>query len=87
MNRGAESITLSSSAQLDTHFAAIRQGDAAPSTLPLKLSMLGKTQTIMSQVSQWKQQGDKAMFDLSFDLSLRKSDIKVPSVLLFIRVG
>ena len=72
---------------IDTPFSAIRQGDAAPSTLPLKLTMLGKTQTITGRISQWKLQGDKATFDLDFDLSLKKSDIKVPSVLLFIRVG
>lgn len=37
---------------IDTPFAAIWQGDAAPSALPLKLSMLGKTQTITGQISQ-----------------------------------
>lgn len=72
---------------IDTPFSAIRQGDAAPATLPLKLTMLGKTQTITGRISHWKHQGDKASFDLDFDLSLKKSDIKVPSVLLFIRVG
>ena len=30
---------------------------------------------------------DKACFDLNFDFSLKKSDIKVPSVLFFIRAG
>ena len=74
-------------AVIDAPFTAIRQGDAAPATLPLKLTMLGKTQTITGRISQWKQQGDKASFDLDFDLSLKKSSIKVPSVLLFIRVS
>lgn len=74
-------------AVIDTPFAAIRQGDATPATLPLKLTLLGKTQTIMGKISHWKQEGDKATFDLDFDLSLKKSDIKVPSVLLVIRVG
>lgn len=72
---------------IDTPFAALHQGDAVPVTLPLKLTMLGKTQTITGRISHWKQQGDKASFDLDFDLSLKKSDIKVPTVLLFIRVG
>lgn len=72
---------------IDTSFNAIRQGDAAPATLPLKLTLLGKTQTVMGRISQWKQQGDKASFDLDFDLSLKTSNIKVPSVLLVIRVG
>ena len=30
---------------------------------------------------------DKACFDLNYDFSLKKSDIKVPSVLFFIRAG
>jgi polyisoprenoid-binding protein YceI len=72
---------------IDTPFTAIRQGDAVPATLPLKLTMLGKTQTITGMISHWQQRGDKATFELDFDLSLKKSDIKVPSVLLFIRVG
>ena len=72
---------------IDTPFTAIRQGDAEPATLPLKLTMLDKTQTVTGRISNWKKQGDKASFELDFDLSLKKSDIKVPSVLLFIRVG
>ncbi len=72
---------------IDAPFSAIRQGDSKPATLPLKLTMLGKTQTITGRISHWKQQGDKATFELDFDLSLKKSDIKVPSVLLFLRVG
>lgn len=72
---------------IDAPFTAIRQGEAAPATLPLKLTMLGKTQTLTGRISNWKHRGDKATFDLDFDLSLKKSDIKVPSVLLFIRVG
>ncbi len=74
-------------AVIDTPFTAVRQGDAAPATLPLKLTMLGQTQTVIGKISQWKQQGDKASFELDFDLSLKKSGITVPSVLLFIRVG
>ncbi|MCB1279183.1 YceI family protein [Prosthecobacter sp.] len=72
---------------IDTPFTAIRQGDAAPAALPLKLTLLGKTQKLTGKISHWKLDGDKASFDLDFDLSLKKSDIKVPSVLLFIRVG
>ena len=71
----------------DTPFSAIRQGDAAPSVLPFQLTLLGQTQTLMGRISNWKHQGDKATFDLDFDLSLKKSDIKVPSMLLVIRVG
>ncbi len=72
---------------INTPFTAIRQGDATPSALPLKLTLLGKTQTITGRISNWQHRGDTATFDLDFDLSLKKSDIKVPSVLLFIRVG
>lgn len=72
---------------IDTPFTAIRQGDATPAALPLKLTLLGKTQNLTGKISHWKLDGDKASFDLDFDLSLKKSDIKVPSVLLFIRVG
>lgn len=74
-------------AVIDTPFSAIRQGDAAPATLPIKLTMLGQTQTVTGKISQWKLQGDKATFDLDFELSLKKSGITVPSVLIFIRVG
>ncbi|MBB5032521.1 YceI family protein [Prosthecobacter vanneervenii] len=74
-------------ALIDTPFTAIRQGDAAPATLPLKLTMLGQTQTVIGKISRWHHQGDKASFDLDIDLSLKKSGITVPSVLLFIRVG
>ena len=74
-------------AVIDTPFSAIRQGEAAPATLPIKLTLLGQTQTVSGKISQWKLQGDKATFDLDFDLSLKKSGITVPSVLLFIRVG
>jgi len=72
---------------IDTPFSAIRQGDATPSTLPLKLTLLGKTQTIIGKISNWQHRGDKATFDLDFDLSLKKSGIKVPTILLFIKVG
>jgi polyisoprenoid-binding protein YceI len=72
---------------IDAPFAAIRQGDAAPATLPLKLTLLGKIQNLTGKISNWKLNGDKASFDLNFELSLKNSGIKVPSVLLFIRVG
>lgn len=72
---------------IDAPFSAIRQGDAAPAALPLKLTLLGKTQNLTGKISHWKLKGDRASFDLDFDLSLKKSGIKVPSVLLFIRVG
>ena len=72
---------------IDTPFAALHPGDMKPAKLPLKLTLLGKTQTFMGKISHWKQQGDQASFDLDFTLSLSTSDIKPPSVLLFIRVG
>jgi polyisoprenoid-binding protein YceI len=72
---------------IDTPFSAISQGSATPSTLPLKLTLLGKTQTVMGRISHWKLQGNRATFDLDFDLSLKQSGIKVPSMLLVIRVG
>jgi polyisoprenoid-binding protein YceI len=72
---------------IDTPFTAIRQGDATPASLPLKLTLLGKTQTLTGKISNWKLKDDKASFDLDFDLSLKTSGIKVPTVLLVIRVG
>lgn len=72
---------------IDASFTAIRQGDAAPASLPLKLTLLDKTQDITGRISNWKLNGDKASFDLDFNLSLKTSGIKVPSVLLVIRVG
>ncbi len=72
---------------IDAPFAAIRQGDAAPTTLPVKLTLLGKEQTITGRISHWKREGDRASFDLDFEVSLKKSGISVPAVLLVIRVG
>jgi polyisoprenoid-binding protein YceI len=72
---------------IEAPFTAIRQGDAAPATLPLQLTLLGKTQDVTGKISHWKLQDDKATFDLDFDLSLKKSGITVPSMLIFIRVG
>jgi len=72
---------------IDAPFTAIRQGNATPATLPLKLTLLGKTQDIAGKISNWKLKGDKASFDLDFDLSLKNSGIKVPTILLVIRVA
>ena len=58
-----------------------------PTKLPLTLTLLGKPQKVNATLSNWKLSGKKATFDLDFDLSLKKSGIAVPTVLVFIKVG
>ena len=66
---------------------AVAADGVTPTKLPLKLTLLGKTQDVEGTVTNWKRTNDKASFDLDFELSMKESGISVPSVLFFIRVG
>lgn len=58
-----------------------------PTRLPMTITLLGKDQVVTATISNWKQSGDRASFDLDFPVSMKASGISVPPVLLFIRVG
>ncbi len=73
---------------MDTAFDQVmKPGEKSPSRLPFTLSLLGKDQQVDGAMSNWVLKGNTATFDLDFDLSLKKSGINVPSVLLVVRVG
>ncbi len=72
--------------KIDAQFTEIAPA-SSPAKLPIELSLLGKAQSVTGTISNWKLAGDTATFDLDFDLSLKTSGIKVPAVLLIIRVG
>ncbi|QIF02349.1 YceI family protein [Roseimicrobium sp. ORNL1] len=74
--------------EFDTQFSQLISGTGtSPQVLPFKLTILGKTQSATGTISNWKQQGDSASFELDFDVSMKAYGIKVPSVMLVIRVG
>jgi polyisoprenoid-binding protein YceI len=72
--------------EIDAKFDEIAPS-STPTKLPMTLTLLGKPQKVNATISNWKLSGKKATFDLDFDLSLKKSGITVPTVLLFIKVG
>lgn len=72
---------------IDAPFSAIAASGTTPASLPLKLKLLDKPQDVTGTITNWKLDGNKASFDLDFDVSMKASGIKVPAVLLFIRVG
>jgi polyisoprenoid-binding protein YceI len=72
----------------DTQFSQLNSGSGtSPQVLPFNLTILGKTQSATGTISNWKQKGDSASFELDFDVSMKAYGIKVPSVMLVIRVG
>jgi hypothetical protein len=71
---------------IDAKFTEIAVA-GTPQKLPFTLTLLGKPQNLTGTISNWRLSGNKATFDLECDLSLKKSGITVPSVLLFIKVG
>ncbi|RBP38181.1 YceI-like domain-containing protein [Roseimicrobium gellanilyticum] len=74
--------------EIDTEFPKLMPGiGTAPQVLPIQLTLLGKSHSVMGVITNWKQNGDKASFDLDFEVSLKASGIRVPSVMLVIRVG
>ncbi|MES2598200.1 MAG: YceI family protein [Verrucomicrobiota bacterium] len=75
------------SAVIDASAGSIASDSKTPALLPMTLTLLGKSQKITGVVSRYQRQEGKVTFDLDFPVSMKASDISVPSVLLFIRVG
>lgn len=76
--------------EFDTQFSQLTSGSStstSPQVLPFKLTILGKTQSATGTISNWKQKGDSASFEMDFDVSMKAYGVKVPSVMLVIRVG
>jgi hypothetical protein len=73
--------------EMDTSFAKIMPNGKSPTKLPFTLTIMGKQHTVVGSITDWSLKGNTATFDLDFALSLKKCDIEVPSVLLFINVG
>lgn len=75
-------------ADIDTEFSRLIPGIGTdPQVLPMQLTLLGKSHSVVGMISNWKQKGDKASFDLDFEVSMKACGIRVPSVMLVIRVG
>lgn len=73
---------------IDTQFSHLIPGiGTSPQVLPFSLTILGKTQSAIGTITNWKQKGDSASFDMDFDVSMKAHGIKVPTVMLVIRVG
>jgi polyisoprenoid-binding protein YceI len=73
--------------EMNTAFEKIMPNGRAPTKLPFTLTIMGKPQAVNGSITDWSLKGNTATFDLDFELSLKKCDIEVPSVLLFINVG
>lgn len=74
-------------AELDVPAEAIASDLKTPTQLPMKLTLLGKPQSIVGTVRHFQRKQGKVTFDLDFPVSMKASGISVPSVLFFIRVG
>ncbi|RBP46456.1 YceI-like domain-containing protein [Roseimicrobium gellanilyticum] len=73
---------------IDTQFSHLTPGiGATPQVLPFNLVIMGKSQSSVATISNWKQKGDSASFEMDFDVSMKTYSIRVPSVMLVIRVG
>lgn len=73
-------------AVMDTSFEKIMGENKTPAKLPFSLTILGKPQNIEGAISHWVLKDKTVTFDLDFELSLKKCDINVPSVLFVISV-
>lgn len=62
-------------------------GDQGRRTLPFDLTIRDVTQSLVGEVSNWREESDHATFDLDFDVSLAQFGLEAPTALLFIRVG
>lgn len=71
----------------DVPFSSIMPDGKTPAKLPFTLALVGKMHQVEGVISNWKLKDKVATFDLDFDLSLKNCGIKVPSVLLIVRVG
>lgn len=74
-------------AKIDADFSSIATAGAAPTLLPMELTLLGRPQKVEGKISNWQVNGGQATFDLDFPVSMKTSGISVPAVLVFIRVG
>ena len=74
-------------AELAVPAEAIASDLKTPTQLPMKLTLLGKPQSIVGTVRHFQRKQGKVTFDLDFPVSMKASGISVPSVLFFIRVG
>lgn len=72
----------------DTQFShLIPGGGSSPQVLPFNLTIVGKAQSVTGTISNWKQKEDSVSFELDFDVSMKAYGIRVPAVMLVIRVG
>jgi len=74
-------------ATIDVAADQIAADGKTPTKLPMTLTLLGKPQQVLATITNWKLTGGKATFDLEFPVSMKASGIRVPTVLLFIKVG
>jgi polyisoprenoid-binding protein YceI len=62
-----------------------RLEEAAP--LEFRLTIRDVTRPMSAKVSHWARSGDRASFDVEFDVSASSFELKVPTLLGFLRVG
>jgi polyisoprenoid-binding protein YceI len=62
-----------------------RLDDAPP--LEFRLTIRDVTRPMSAKVSHWVRSGDRASFDAEFDVSTSSFELKVPTLLGFLRVG
>lgn len=74
---------------VDADKARERMRKAPGGTTPLEvtLAIRGVERKVLATAGNWKEEGDRATFDVEFPVSLREFDLKAPSVLGLIRVG
>jgi hypothetical protein len=72
---------------MDSSFDKLTSDGRTPSKLPFVLTIMGAPHNVEGRISNWVLKGNVATFDLDFELSLKKCNISVPSVLLVISVG
>jgi hypothetical protein len=73
-------------AVIDAPFSKILTKET-PAELPLTLEIMGKKRVATAKISNWTLKNDIATFDLDFEVLMKDYGIRVPAVLLVIRVG
>lgn len=66
-------------------YEAERLDEAAP--LDFRLTIRDVTRSMSAKVLHWARRGDRASFDAEFDISTSSFELKVPTLLGFLRVG
>jgi hypothetical protein len=74
-------------AVIDTPVERVAADGKTPTQLPFTLNLLGRPHSVVGSIRDWRQSGNKAAFDVDFEVSLKAAGIEVPSVLWLIRVG